>query len=312
MINSTSNNSAKFAFFYALSLVALVFMATSVGMIIFQIINKNIIDVIDQYSSNYSPTDLKLAISALIISAPIFYFTIWQIFKNLITGALSKDSAIRRWLTYFILLIVSIVMIGWFIGAINNFLGGEITVKFILKAITAILISAIIFTFYFYDIKREDVDKKNNKIILTYFYCSLIIIVAVFIASLFFVESPAKTRNRKLDNAILQRFDRIDSEIQSYYIDKKKLPDNFKVLLAGQSYLNSDDLKDPATNVAFDYKVSGGGSYQLCANFRLSNKDKNIQDEGMNDNFKERWSHEIGYQCLNQKIAVPLIDVIKK
>lgn len=303
MIDPTVKNSAKFAFFYLLSLVALVFLAMSVGMIIFQIINKNIIDIINQYSGNYSPDALKLAISALIISAPIFYFITWQIFKNLVEGTLSKDSAIRRWLTYFILLIVSIVMIGWFIGAINSFLGGELTIKFILKAITAILISAIIFSFYFYDIKREDVCKKN-KIILAYFYCSLAIVIVAFIASLFFVESPTITRNRKLDNAILQRFDKLDGEIRGYYANKSKLPDNLEILLAERSYLINEDLEDPSTKVVFDYKISGDKSYQLCANFRMSNKDKNIQDENMGyDEYKVKWSHEAGDQCLKQIIV---------
>ncbi len=35
----SNHNSAKYAFFYMLSLVALVFVALSTGMIIFQIIN---------------------------------------------------------------------------------------------------------------------------------------------------------------------------------------------------------------------------------------------------------------------------------
>lgn len=293
----TTNNSAKFAFFYMLSLVALIFMALSVGMIVFQIINKNIVDAINQYSGSYSPSALKFAISALIISAPIFYFTIRQIFKNLIAGTLPKDSAIRRWLTYFILLVASVVMIGWLIGTINSFLGGELTTKFILKAITAILISAVIFTFYFYDIKREEVGGKNDKIILAYFYGSLAIIIIAFAASLFFVESPTETRNRRLDNAILDRFERLDGVIQAYYQDKDALPNDLDILLADYSYLTNDDLNDPTNNTAFDYKISSSNSYQLCASFRTSNKDKNIED---NNYYQERWPHEAGYQCLKQ------------
>lgn len=285
------NNSAKFAFFYMLLFVTLIFVALSVGMIVF-----HIIDAADQ-------SVLKFAISALIISAPIFYFTIWQIFKNLTAGILPKDSAIRHWLTYFILFVASAVMIGWLIGAINSFLGGEFTIKFILKAITAIFISAIIFTFYFYDIKREEVGGKNNKIILAYFYCSLAIVIIVFIAGLFFIESPAETRNRKLDNVILQKFDAVDGEIQNYYTDKNKLPDNFEVLQAGQSYLTDDDLKDSSINTVFDYKISSNNSYQLCAIFRASNKNKNEHDKNMiYDDFKDRWPHEAGYQCLEQRV----------
>ncbi|MEK7167302.1 MAG: DUF5671 domain-containing protein [Patescibacteria group bacterium] len=285
-----------------LSLVALVFMSLSTGMIIFQIINKNIVDAINQYDGNYSPDALKFAISALIISTPIFYFTIWRIFKNLISGALQKDSAVRRWLIYFILFVASVVVIGWLIGVFNNFLQGELTIKFILKAITAIFISSAIFTFYLYDIKREEVNK-NNKVILSYFYCSLTIVIIVFTASLFFVESPTETRNRKLDNAILGKFDKLDSAIQNYYIDKNKLPDNLdEIAQIDSGYLtDNNDLKDPTTNAMFDYKIFSNSGYELCANFRTSNKNDAIIED-YNNSYKERWPHESGYQCLKQRI----------
>jgi len=159
------NNTAKFAFYYMLSLIALIFAALSAGMIIFQIINKNIVDVIVQRASDFSPHQLKFAISALIISAPIFYATTWQIYKNLFSGVFDKDSGVRRWLTYLVILVSSVVMLGWLIAIVNNFLDGELTVKFILKAATAIGIAAAIFTFYYYDIKRDKIAGKRDKII---------------------------------------------------------------------------------------------------------------------------------------------------
>ena len=55
------NDAAKYAFFYVLSLVALVFMTVSVGIIVFQIINKEIIDLINQYSGRYSDEAMKFA-----------------------------------------------------------------------------------------------------------------------------------------------------------------------------------------------------------------------------------------------------------
>ena len=112
-MENQKNNAAKFAFFYMLSLVALLFMALSVGMIIFQIINKNIIDIINEYRGRFSPGQLKFAISALIISTPIYYFITRQIQKNLFAGSLDKDSQIRKWLTYFILLVTSNFPVCW-------------------------------------------------------------------------------------------------------------------------------------------------------------------------------------------------------
>ena len=150
-------NNAKFAFFYMLSLVALVFVAISVGMIIFQIINKEIVDIINQYSGRYSDSQMKFAISALVVAAPIFYIASRQIFKSLFSGALDEEAGVRRWLTYLILLVAIIVMIGWLIAILNGFLDGELTTKFFFKAIAALLIAGSVFSFYLYDVKRENI-----------------------------------------------------------------------------------------------------------------------------------------------------------
>ena len=81
-----NKNSAKFAFFYMLSLVALIFTAWGGGMVIFQIINKHVVDVIEQFRGRYISDALRLGISSLIISAPIFYYTTKRIHKFLFSG----------------------------------------------------------------------------------------------------------------------------------------------------------------------------------------------------------------------------------
>lgn len=282
-----------------LSLVALIFMALSAGMIIFQIINKNIIDALEQFRGRYSPHQLKFAISALIISAPIFYITMWQIYKNLFSGALGKDSGVRRWLTYLVLFVSSVVMIGWLIATVNSFLDGELTAKFILKAITAISIAATIFTFYLYDIKREQVAGKKDKVIQIYFYGSLAVVIAVFTASLFFVESPTETRNRKLDQRILENFNDIDRAVNDYYYDKKKMPENLDELASEFNYLTSKGIEDPLSKKKYEYKTTSDKKYELCAVFRASNKDEN---EVKYNYYKEQWPHDDGYQCISQKV----------
>lgn len=272
-------------------------MALSTGMIIFQIINKNIADILNIYQGTFSSETLKFAISALIISAPIFYICMWQIYVNLKSGELEKDSGIRKWLTYFILLVSSVVMLGWLIGTINTFLDGDLTVKFILKALTAVLISAGVFSFYFYDIKRAEVQGKNN-VIRIYFYSSLVIILAAFVGSLFVVESPTQTRDRKYDNLILDNFNNIDSAITSYFQEYKKIPEGLNELKTEYSYLGDNSIKDP-NKIDFEYKLVDKSIYELCATFRTSNKNENNQDYSY---YKDRWSHDAGYQCLQQKV----------
>lgn len=294
-----TNNAAKYAFFYLLSLVALIFMALSSGMIIFQIINKSIVDIISNYNGNYSEEAIKFGISALIISVPIFFFTMRQIYKSLFDGSLGKDSETRKWLTYFVLLVSSVVMIGWLIGTINSFLDGDLTLKFILKSITAIGISASIFTFFLYDIKRENVKEKDN-IIKAYLYGSLVFVLAVFISSLFFVESPLETRNRKIDQAVINSFSSIDHAVDMYFEEFDKMPTNLEELKGESEYLRDRDLIDPETKKVFEYKITGARTFDLCATFRTSNKDK--ENESPYRYLSENALHDSGHQCLKRKL----------
>ena len=295
----SQNHAAKFAFFYMLSLVALVFMGLSAGMIIFQIINKNIVDIFNQYQGRFSPEQLKFAISAIIISTPIYYITMRQIYKNLFSGSLSQDSGIRKWLTYFILLVTSVIMLGWLIGVVNNFLDGELTAKIILKAITAIAISAGIFCFYLYDIKREKVQGEKDKVIKIYFYASLVVVIAVFVASLFIVESPTETRSRKIDENILENFSSIESAVNEYYNINEKLPKSLEVVREDYRYITEEDILDPITKEKYEYKIIDDKSFELCANFRTSNKDN--EDNRHKDYLEEQWPHDAGDQCLKGK-----------
>lgn len=299
MQTNTTNHPAKFAFFYLLALVALVMTALSTGMIIFQIINKTIADVLENYSGNFSSSQLKFAISALIIAAPIFYVTMRQIFKALFTGDLSKDSGIRKWLSYFVLLVSSVVMIGWLIGTINVFLDGDLTLKFALKALTALGISAIVFSFFLYDIKREQVEGVKDGVVRVYFYGTLLLVVAAFLGSLFVVESPAETRARKLDEANLSNFNQIHRAMEEYFTENEALPGSLAELRSATPYLTEDRTANVFNDEEYGYNVLGVKKYELCTEFKTSN----ITSED-NDYWRETWPHEAGDQCVSRLVNV--------
>lgn len=293
---------AKFAFFYVLSLVTLVFTSLAVGMVIFQIINKKIIDLLSNAPGDFNQDILKFAISAIIIAAPIYFVMTWLINKNLLSGKLERGSGVRKWLTYFILLISAVVMISWLIGTINSFLNGELTLKFILKSLTSILISALIFSFYLYDIKREEVSKNNN-IIRVYFYGSIAIAAIALIAAFFFIDSPLVVRDQKFDQAVINKFSQIDYAINAYYGENKKLPADLNALANGGStyYILAADIADPATGKAFDYNLKADNTYELCATFKTVNKDQANDKSVYVDT---RWLHDSGYQCLKQRVVL--------
>lgn len=299
--NMNNHNSAKYAFYYLLSLVALIFTALSVGMIAFGIIDKSISDAL---SYNSVDGQFKFAISALFIAGPIFYLMSYLINKGLQSGDLDKESAVRRWLTYFIILVSSLIILGVFIGIMNNFLSGELTTSFILKALSMIVIAALVFSFYFYDIKRDNVTEKN-KIVKIFFFATAALVFAAFIAAWFFVESPKVARAKRLDQIVINNIYSLESAVNTYYEKTKTLPENLEQIKSNADiFLDTKSFVDPETNKAIDYKKTGEKTFEFCAEFRTDsrNNDKNAYSGPISKN------HLAGYQCVKGELwnqAVP-------
>lgn len=267
------NNNPKFAFYYLLSLVALIFTAISSAIIIFQIIDKSINDIlVDNIYNNDG--GLRFGISALFVAAPIFFLMVNFVNKGLRKSELEKESSLRRWLTYFILFVSAVIILGSLIGILNSFLSGEMTLKFALKTLTVLIISVLVFSYYFYDIKRDNVEKKDKNIRI-FFIVSLSLVLAIFISSFFFVESPQMARRKKLDQIVLNRISVIESMVNNYYDLNKKLPSNLQEISLenGKIYFEEKDLYDPETGEKIEYNKIGDKEFEICANFRTGSDD---------------------------------------
>lgn len=292
--NMSHKTNAKYAFYYLLSLVALVFTALSTGMIIFSIINKSVADAISQYGGQYDGP-LKFAISALLIAAPIFYILSRLIIKGLRSGELDKESAIRRWLTYFIILVSSLIILGVLIGVMNNFLSGELTLRFILKAITVLLLSGAVCSYYFYDLKR-DAGLAQDNVLRLFYFGSLAVVVAAFVAAWFFVESPRTARERRLDQAVMSNIYSLENAVNQYYERHQRLPENVEELRAGGVYISEQALVDPESKERIEYRRLDEERYELCANFRLPSDDGTGRPYPVYPGDSKY--HEAGYQCV--------------
>jgi Domain of unknown function (DUF5671) len=292
--SNNMNNNAKYAFYYLLSLVALIFTAISVGMIAFGIINKTIADALTM--RNGVSDSLKFAISALFIATPIFFTMQTLINKGLRSGELDKESGVRRWLTYFILLVSSVTILGVFIGVLNNFLAGEFTISFILKSLSMLIISAAVFSFYFYDIKRANVIDKSL-VMRIFFIASLSIIVITFVAAWFFIESPVVTRAKRLDQNLVNNITSLENAVNSYNDKYKKLPENLEEVKNNRDiYLDARSLVDPETNMGIVYHKKGVDTFEFCATFRTDNKNVDPREDATYSDPTKL--HLAGYQCI--------------
>lgn len=262
------NHNPKYAFYYILSLVALIFVAISSAIIVFQIIDKSVFDALAYYGSYSNQSALRFGISALLISAPIFFLCVNLINNGLKKGEIDKESPLRNWLTYFILAVSAVVILGSLVGIINAFLSGEMTLKSILQLITVIIIASLVFSFYLYDIRRNKISKKD-KAMKIFFFSSVSLVVIIFVSAWFFVESPKMARERKIDEKVMNNIHSLESYINSYYEKEEKLPEDLSEVNSVAEVVNFNQfLINPVSGEKIEYKKMGERDFELCANFR--------------------------------------------
>lgn len=292
-----NNNNAKYAFYYLLSLAALIFTALGVGLASFGVIDRLLPDAafIGSYVRNAS-NSFKFAISSLLIAAPLFYFLSSLINRGLKQGDLKLDSAIRRWLTYFILLVTSLTILGIMISIINSFLSGEITARFIFKVLTIFIISGLTFVYYYQDIRREEaatLTPLGKGLALA----SLILVVISFIAPWFFIEAPKEVRARRMDEALVNKIRNLEAAVNSYYDRNDVLPADSEALKLDQGFnIPFGEWQDPETGALIEYRLTSTSTFEFCAEFRTNSFEENDNYIGyaMSDNK----GHKSGYQCV--------------
>lgn len=284
-------------FYYLLVLVALSFAAVGIGQILFQVINAIFPESTYYYDGALSQSTLRFGISSVIVAAPIYWFVTHLINKELAKKELDPHSAVRKWLTYLILFVSSITVLGLLIGILNSFLNGELTVKFVLKWLTVLVISGTIFLYYLYDIRREDF--RENRIIRIFRAVFILLALGSLIAGFLYVDFPSEVRAQREDQARVDRLRSITYQIDEYYRKNEQLPQQLSDIttLPGQ-------LKDPVTEEPFGYTIKGETEYELCASFETSNKEEAESGTPRSEYWVDPdFVHGKGQECFTKEVS---------
>jgi hypothetical protein len=303
-IGANEKASPKHVFLHLFVIIMLYFSAVNLLILLFQYINYFIADAL--YKTNYyqfmfSSGLIRFALASLIIVFPIFIFTSQYLNKCYTKSPAIREMRIRKWLIYFTLFVAALVMVGDLVRIILTFLEGEMTVRFILKALSILFVTGLIFYYYLCDLKKEEKPRPEIK----YFIWGIIVIVlAAIVAGFFIVGSPKNERLRRFDYDRLGRLQEIQWQVINYWRSKEYLP----VVL---SDLN-DEISgfvapvDPETNEPFEYNVIAPDTFELCAKFNLaSDQDQtSYYAEPMyyGKSGSENWKHEAGRACFERKI----------
>lgn len=293
------------------SFITLCAVATSLGVLYYQVINHYFPDpLIIRYGGvDASSEAIHYAIAALIITFPIYVFAIRLWFKRFRDDAEKMETRLTKWLTYLVLLVAAVTIVGDLITAVFYFLQGEITPRFFLKALTILVIAGTIFGFYFLERKkiqyRKDVPRRTFQSIG--WATSALVVVAIALG--FMVGgSPTTARKEGFDAQRANSLSEIASCVANFAGNQKRLPETLEELSMSGQYANcSSRISDPETGIPYEYRVVspgvvvGGvreGSFELCANFATDSQDYPTGVYRVDGYYEDKWTeHGVGRNC---------------
>jgi len=274
------------AFLNLLSLITLGWLAGAIGAIIFQLINRYFGGV--GYSSAYfSEPAVKYGIASIIVIAPVYYAALNVLHNRYKRGELNHAGGIYRWLTYLMLLVSALTIIGSLIALISGFLNGDYTVNTLLKILTVAVIAGFIFGYYLFDLRRRDYSKINRWSLIVGVVVAVLLAAAVIVGFMN-VETPQTARLRLADSRAQQALTALSYSISSAYAASGELDENIDLadfVTPSREY----DL----TGIA--YRKVSAKDFQLCVNFNLDVAATN--DSAYIDPMYPWARYQRGYQC---------------
>jgi hypothetical protein len=284
---------ARDFFTYLAFLITLIWLVVALINFAFGVVDLLIPDAVYGQYSFFSPQVLTSAMASLIIVTPFFLFIGSRVNKDLSLDPKKKSMWVRKWLLYALLFLAFIVALTDLVIIVRAFLMGELTLRFILKALSVLVISGAVFSYFLFELRR-DFTKKTN--IPRYSAFSFGIIVFVLTVVGFSIAgSPALQREKRFDAERVQDLQNIAWQIEAEASRSGALLETLDAYRF--EYVSSEEMKDPVTGEEYEYRVLSEDMYELCATF--THESDSRFGRGIVD---ERWSHEAGRECFEQTV----------
>jgi hypothetical protein len=290
-----TKTTAKDFFLHLFSIVTLYLSAGALITLLFQYVNHFFPDVLNDYGYRAINGPLRFAISTLIVVFPLYVWSRLTLRKQFSLEPEKLGIAIRKWLIYFTLFVASLIIIGDLIAILNNFLSGELTVRFVLKGLSMMLVAGLTFIYYLLDMKEP----RPSRMLKQYGFSISGVIAVLVIGAFFLVGSPAQQRLLQKDDLRVSNLQSIQNQVEQYWFANEKLPETLSVLEDVGIY--GPVAREPETNESYKYVIVDEHKYQLCATFSLSNKQdvdsrKSVTPYGY---YGPSWLHDAGEICFD-------------
>ncbi len=274
---------ARDAFSYLLAFIALGAWTVAVGHLFYVLIDRWLpsgLDYADVPGSIRSEVAGELA--TILVAFPVFILVSRSITRQFAAHPESADSGVRTWLTYAALVVTAVTMIGDCVVFLTSFLQGDLTARFIYKALVTLVLAGGVFSYYLGTVRANAVSARRDHAFLA---AALVAVVASLFLGFFDIGSPLHARAVADDERRIDDLRTIAGAIHDAATGPGTRARPLPGALADVPTLAS--LHDPQSGQAYTYHRRGATQYQLCATFETEDRSSEAAP----------FAHAAGGQC---------------
>lgn len=244
---------------------------------------------------------MRTSIAFLVVTVPLFIVLLRLVHQDIRREVAKRDLWVRRWLVVLTLFVAGVTIAADIIILINVFLQGELTTRFILKAITFVALPGAVFWYFLEELKGTwEREKKMSEFLGMAVGLAVLVLIGV---SFMTIGSPFKQRMLQLDNQRIQDLSSLQSAVVFHYQRTGSVPDSIDAL---RDPLDSFmEPRDPETQQPYVYEKTGNLSFKVCANFATEGNESSLfpeRSKPASDTDWYRFQHGVGDTCFDRPI----------
>ncbi len=232
--------------------ISLVVSITNLLQILFAAIDRKFVDILS--ATQYVDTtyaDVRFAIASLVVMFPIYLGLSWYTSRDIKKFLYKQDIPVRKIMVYCTLFVSVLTLTGTLVSLIYTYLGGELSVRFGLKAGSIFVVALALFSYYYYSLRRDYSKPTIVPLAITLLASALVIASIVWSVSI--IGSPSVMRAKKIDSTRLSDISRIQQEV----FNRVQMTDKLPLTLAelNDAFQGYQVPVDPVTKESYVYKV---------------------------------------------------------
>lgn len=279
-----ASGSPREAFLHLLMFFALGVWVTALGSLLFDFINTWL--PLPGETVAGATGSLRFAVASLVVAFPLFALVARRVRADLAANPARTLDPVRRWLSYLALLVASLILVGDGVALVVQFLGGDLTTRFVLKSVVVAALAGGV-VWWLLGGLREGARPVSAFVRLALWS----LVIGTVVGALWLAGGPVQARAQSLDQLRMKNLRDIYYNVNSFYREHGRLPASLEECdRSPRTFI--ERKTDPSTEAPYGYEVIDADTFALSADFSLPSIPQQAGRYGPDeDGF---WKHDAG------------------